>query len=161
MTKTEDLRATLRLLSDGFRKLRAHVGAWLMEEFVLLEGIDCIAQPLPRRYRRRLPKQCFANAAALVRRVPGLIYVEGYVASPRVPFPVHHAWAIDADHAVIDPTLGDPELCAYVGVPVTREDYVARTRQGNSASMFLDEIGVVRVEWITQRCPALREMMDP
>jgi hypothetical protein len=160
LTTTTDLRADLRTMAQGFRAIGANAGAWLIPEFVLRAGIDCIPQPLPRGYRRRTPKMCFANTAALVRRALGLTYVEGYVATSRVMFPVHHAWAINADNEVIDPTLGDPALCAYVGVPITREDYETLTRKGKSASALLDEVGCVRVDYMAERCPALRELMS-
>jgi hypothetical protein len=151
------LRDDLRQMSADFRKLDANPGAWLMHEFVLREGIDCTAQPLPPRYRKRWPKQCFANTASLLRRTK-LTYVEGFVSAPRVPFPIHHAWAINAIGEVIDTTISDPHLCVYVGVPFTREEYVTCTRD-RSASVMLDEIGCVRVACLLARCPALRELM--
>jgi hypothetical protein len=155
---TGELRASLRTTSEGFRRLGSSPGGWLLAELVLQVGVDYTARPLPRRYMRRAPKQCFANAAALVRRTRGLTYVEGFVRTARIPFPVHHAWAVNTDGEVYDNTLGDPETCAYVGVPISRHDYAAQTSP-DSASVFLNHIGILRVDYIVSRCPALREMM--
>jgi len=160
--RTADLRASLTVMSEGFRKLNASPGAWMMAEFVLRAGIDCTAQALPSIYRRRMPKQCFANTAALVRRAKGLTYVEGFTMCPRVPFPVHHAWAINVDNEVIDLTLSDPELCSYCGVTFTRGEYEAATRTGRggkSASALLDWVGCIRADMMTTRCPDLIGLM--
>jgi hypothetical protein len=163
INETKDLRASLRQMSEGFRAIGAQPGAWLMPEFVLREGIDCKAQALPPRYKRRVPKRCFANTAQMLKRARGLTYVEGFVSSPRVPFPVHHAWAINADNEVIDTTLGEPELCAYVGVKFSPAEYAAgtrcETRAWKSASIMLDWVGCVRTEYLLTRCPGLRDLM--
>jgi hypothetical protein len=156
---TDDLRASLRAMSEGFRKLGAAPGAWLIAEFVLREGVDCNAQALPSRYPQRPPKLCFANTAALLWRAGGLTYVEGFIVTRHVPFPVHHAWAIDAHNGVIDTTIEEPETCRYVGVRFSREDYLACTRIGNSASALLDEVGCVRADFMLARCPDLRALM--
>lgn len=158
---TEDLRASLRVMSEGFRRLGGAPGSWMLGEVVLRLGVECVAQPFPRRWRRRPPKQCFANAAALVRRAAGLTYCEGFVARPPLALPVHHAWAINEDREVFDPTLDDPEVCAYIGVPITRADYDAQTHHGrsDSASVFLTAIGTVEIDYILAKCPAMRELM--
>lgn len=49
-------------------------------------------------------KYCFRNAANGAARNPDLHYVEGYAYAGEIPIPLHHAWLIDNDGDVIDPT---------------------------------------------------------
>lgn len=149
------LRQYLTKMSEGFRRLGSSGGGWLMEEFVLREGIDCIAQPLPKRYVKRLPKQCFANARTLVRRARDLTYCEGFGWRAGLPLPLHHAWAIDHVYNVVDPTWDDPQDCTYVGVAIPRADLLA-----NCGSMLLTASGVMRWEYMVRRCPPLRRLLD-
>jgi hypothetical protein len=85
------------------------------EDFVLRHGEVWTPQPLPSAYSPGVPKRCFLNAALLVAGSEGLRYVEGYAVSDGVGLPIHHAWAVDAEGRVVDPTwsvIGD----AYLGV---------------------------------------------
>jgi hypothetical protein len=167
---SDALRSALAAQAAAYRTMGANPGAWLAEEFVARLGIACTAQALPRRYRRGPMKRCFENAAALVgrtqsrRRLTPLRYCEGFVSRPGVPILIHHGWAIDADARVIDPTLPDPEDCAYVGVPIPWDEYEAETRLTiraglGSASVLLDVIGCVRAEYILAHCPDILALM--
>lgn len=65
------------------------------------------AAPLPR-------KQCFKNAFVLASSNPGgLAYVEGLALTSGIP--LHHAWCVDPDGNVIEPTWPDLGQ-AYFGV---------------------------------------------
>jgi hypothetical protein len=70
------------------------------------------------------PNACFENSASL-SRTPGMTYVEGsaLVAVPRL-LAIHHAWCVDAEGLVHEPTWRTVGL-AYFGVPFAT-DYVAR-----------------------------------
>jgi hypothetical protein len=92
------------------------------------------------------------------RRKRGLTYCEGFVLRAAMPIAIHHAWAIDDDQRVIDVTLSDPKACIYRGVPIPRCDLIAMTTD-ESASVFMDAIGMLRWEYMVQRCPALRVML--
>jgi hypothetical protein len=76
--------------------------------------------------RRGKAKMCYQNASHLMLNSADLIYVEGYVDVG--PIPVAHAWCIDSEGTVIDPTLQDPKKAktsvyprGYFGIPFSRE----------------------------------------
>lgn len=50
-------------------------------------------------------------------RRPDLVYVEGYAAGI---IPVLHAWCVDSDGKVVDPTWDDGIGTEYFGVPFNR-----------------------------------------
>jgi hypothetical protein len=149
------LRATLMRESINWRALGANPGAWLVQEYVGREGIDCQAQALPSRFRPMTPQYCFANASKLMRR-KGLRYCEGYVWRTSFPITIHHAWVIDDQNRVIDPTLERPEECEYLGIVFTADDL--RTRNGGAA-LLVTSLGMVNAEFILKRCPALGDLM--
>jgi hypothetical protein len=61
-------------------------------------------------------KACFMNATHEAIANPWLTYVEGYVAVYGVP--IQHAWLVDVDGTVVDPTLTDDgRVLGYFGVP--------------------------------------------
>lgn len=153
----QDLRLLLRGISAAWRTVNAAAGGWIMPEFVVREGIDCIAQPLPKGFVQDVPKYCFGNTRRLVRRRKRLRYCEGYAVTPKVGFPIHHAWAIDETYRVIDVTLRDPEQNAYVGVPFSADDVKAWSTKG-SQSLFLDHVERIAWERMCARCPDLRTM---
>lgn len=93
-------------------------------DFVLREGVNFTPAVLPDKYAHRLgiPKHCYDNAYHLARTSHGkLRYVEGYA---QAMLAVHHAWTVDDNDQVVDPTwlLGNPdhplEDAVYVGVPI-------------------------------------------
>lgn len=157
---SERLRAALRSQCDGWHALGAPAGAWLIPEFILSNGIDCAAQALPDGFIQGQPRKCFENSARLVAHVKDLIYCEGFVTTPRAPFPIHHAWAIDLDRNVIDLTLEEPQLCAYVGVTINWLEYAAHNEITGSVSMLALPNDTVNVGWILRRAPALRQLVE-
>ena len=87
---------------------RQHYSGKSQEQFVLEHGRSFTPQP----YRladwgfKGVPKRCFANTYALVKQHPDkLRYVEGYCIPPQFNIAIPHAWAIDSQDRVIDPTL--------------------------------------------------------
>lgn len=91
---------------------------WFVHEF----GNHHLVPDQPPAIELMEPKQCFSNASAQVihRRGLGLElrYVEGFVISPRVAIPIHHAWVLENDR-VVDPTLGWRPQATYLGVEFT------------------------------------------
>ena len=63
-------------------------------------------------------KECFKNAYQL-SFTKNLTYCEGYAVSKILNFPVEHAWCIDNDNNVIDPTWNDG--IEYFGIPFSME----------------------------------------
>jgi hypothetical protein len=99
----------------------------------------------PRSWPGRWPaRQCYQNAfnAARRDRRGRLRYVEGIAMGI---IPVHHAWCVDAQDHVIDPTW--PEAArgrAYFGCVFEIED-VAEARMAGSAAIFGAWAGCVRL----------------
>ena len=95
------------------------------EEFVQKNGQEFKPQEFDSsKYpdARRTPKECFSNAWHLASET-GLTYVEGFAFN--VMFPMLHAWCVDQEGNVVDPTWKTPEDCQYFGVPFSME-YVNR-----------------------------------
>lgn len=87
--------------------------------FLLEHGRHYRTTPETFAGRRDPPRRCFMNAA--LRAIAGEgTYVEG-IAAWLIPF--DHAWVVDAEGRVVDPTLRarDPDEVAYFGVPFETE----------------------------------------
>lgn len=90
----------------------------------------------PRSFAGRRGRQgeCYRNAALLAMG-SGLIYVEGYVAVYGVP--IEHAWCIDDDGAVVDPTMRPAvdgtfdRITDFYGVPFETQ-YVSQAANTNA-----------------------------
>lgn len=63
--------------------------------------------------------ECYRNAFELADYRADLTYCEGF-ACPVGLIPVHHAWCVDADGRVLDPTWSD-KSSDYFGVALDRE----------------------------------------
>lgn len=84
------------------------------EELVLEQGQAWEPAPLPPSIEHGVPKECFSNALLLAVARPDLTYVEGWATSI---IPVAHAWCVDYNGLVVDPTWVDSDLeRAYYGV---------------------------------------------
>ena len=87
------------------------------EELVLECGKVMEPKPLPKTIKRGQPRICYANCQRLVLKNRSLTYVEGYAMAQGVSIPLHHAWLLDANGYVIDPTW-EPFGCCYLGIPL-------------------------------------------
>lgn len=95
-----------------------------MEAFVLAKGQEFDVPDSPPAIALMTPKECFANAVKFMDKDGSLYadtskyqYAEGFVISPRLPFPIHHAWIVNRETGlVIDPTLGWQPKARYFGV---------------------------------------------
>ncbi|WP_435655828.1 hypothetical protein [Brucella pituitosa] len=88
-----------------------------------------------------IPKACFANAQAEVisrrnHRQTQFYYVEGYACDLELPIPLHHAWLVNSEGEVFDPTWSDAEQCVYFGMKFktsyVQERFNARGNQFDS-----------------------------
>jgi hypothetical protein len=152
------LRDNLAFEAATWRRLKAPPGAWMTQEFLVRLGIECAAQPLPAKYPKMTEKYCFDNTAKLVRRRTGLRYCEGYVVRDGFPISIHHAWAIDWENRVIDPTLGEPERYAYLGYPVAlakRKRWLSR-----GSESVLDTGSGINFKFMLRECPALIDLIE-
>lgn len=85
-------------------------------------------------YPRGRQRECFRNACLLAESA-GAVYVEGYALAQidDGAFHVAHAWCIDSDGALLEPTWLQPGV-AYLGVPLrlsfVKETILRRNRYG-------------------------------
>lgn len=105
-------------LRKSARSLRVGTAYSCSEDFVLQHGEFWTPQPLPEGRVRMPPKLCFWNARSLQDSDSALRYVEGYAASI---FAIHHAWCVDPEGRVIDPTWEEAGS-AYLGVALTSDE---------------------------------------
>lgn len=97
------LRETLSILARGYAGRCPPEWAYNgPPDFVLQHGEIFDPIPLPDGYEYWPEKACFGNALMLAE-LSDLTYVEGYALGP-ADFPIHHAWAVDADGRLIDVT---------------------------------------------------------
>lgn len=71
-------------------------------------------------------KECYGNSlhAAVLRKDEGWQYVEGYVLTDRVGFPIHHAWCLDGEGNIVELTLAeaaDGKTCGFCSGNGTEE----------------------------------------
>jgi len=117
------------------------------EDFVLQHGCFFTPKPLPKNRRPMMLKECFNNAFHVaVCNKSRYRYCEGFAAGV---IPVHHAWLIDAEGNVIDPTWASRDCGvgdSYYGVELDLLE-VAFTRKEGTSSLLGDYM---------RRFPALR-----
>lgn len=88
-----------------------------LEAFVLRHGTEFTPAPLDRHTSRGAPRRARLNALELCSGRKGLRYCEGYAL--RI-IPILHAWCVDENGVVVDPTLDDAAT-AYFGLPIAAE----------------------------------------
>jgi len=130
--------AELREFVEKMYATRAGMGhaAVCPERLVLDHGQAWPASPKPRDVRWGRRGFCFMNALKLAWRRPELTYVEGYGAA-HIPTP--HAWCVDPDGRVVDPTWRPyPGVeHTYLGVPIKTDVATAVTvRLGHFGVLF-------------------------
>lgn len=140
MTTIEDmLNAELALVRT---MSRTRIGKYLsMGEFVLTHGRRFTPQPtLPAGIKCGKLRQCFKNAANIAIERDDLIYCEGYAAGI---IPVMHAWLVDVDGNVIDPTwcrkVGKVDFMGveYFGIPISQK-YLTMSLLDNEKYALID-----------------------
>lgn len=109
------------------------------EEMYLQHGVFMEARVVPEELKG-FPSHCYHNCQQIIRKkkYKGLTYVEGYAIAHDVPFPVNHAWLMDEDEFVIDPTWERPGL-VYFGVPLNNswvKSFLKSRRRDYDLSIF-------------------------
>lgn len=111
MNRLDVLRQHVAILAQ-LRKGKPCMDSLLLTYGRVFEGAPC-----PEQYAGHPMKMCFKNCLMLMASSPELIYCEGYAMPEGIDFPIHHAWLLDEEGNVIDPTWTDPEGALYVGIP--------------------------------------------
>ena len=104
------------------------------EDFVLQHGRSMEVTKSP--FQRGEMKMCFMNAQKLMTK-EGYTYCEGYAF--RQVLPVLHAWLIDSEGNVVDPTWEDSEECVYFGVPFKTEYVLSRQAETKTYLSVIDD----------------------
>lgn len=113
------LRQYLEDRAAVIRQIRSNLG-WKyagVEDIVLSYGVEMSAIPLPVNVPPGRQKTCYHTCQSISFSRKDLTYVEGYALSAEVPFAAEHAWLINTNGEVIDPTWNPPGL-AYLGIPL-------------------------------------------
>lgn len=132
------LQQHLRGMDEFFQE--HSISGTLTESFVLRHGQPFSAGVRPSYIKQRPQKECFKNSLELALET-GLTYVEGYTF--RI-IPILHAWCIDEDGTVLDPTLRDQEQLEYFGIPFNT-DYVLEYAHQSGMYGVLDNYGLRRI----------------
>jgi hypothetical protein len=103
-----------------------------IEELILALGQFDTVQALPAGISRGRMKRCFQNAYHLM--LEGYVYVEGIAMTATCLFPTFHAWCVDENGGVIDPTW--PDGVAYLGVHLRREFVLERVMKKGRYGVF-------------------------
>jgi hypothetical protein len=123
--------------------LKAAFGPRPLNDFMLTYGRDYQIGPWTFAGPRGEVHGCYKNATHLALANETLTYVEGKVATCGIA--IDHAWCVDADGVVIDPTLEQParqddtfaRVGGYFGVPF-RSDYLRKAALTNKVYGLLD-----------------------
>jgi hypothetical protein len=123
--KTNPIPAMLRQEISQWTRLGHHS---LLQRYLLARATEHVSQPLPKKYARGQKRECYRNAIKLAKRYPKVLrYAEGYGFSNGTPILIHHAWAVDAENRVVDPTWDEPALSFYFGRVFTLDEWERET----------------------------------
>jgi len=75
---------------------------WFMNDSIYITDINLeLSKELSKNAE---PKSCYANCFRILHKT-NLRYIEGYVYSKKLPIPIEHAYMIDENNKIVDPTL--------------------------------------------------------
>jgi hypothetical protein len=123
-------------IRGSFLAMQAAFGPNPRVEFMLAHGREYKVGPRSYSGPRGAPNQCYANAGALALEFPALTYVEGQILVCGLP--LDHAWCIDEQGIVVEPTIRNCEaVYEFYGVPF-RTDYLLKAVLRNKMWGVLD-----------------------
>jgi hypothetical protein len=155
-------------------QLRVEVAQWarlghhsLLQRYLLARATAHVSQALPAKYPRGRKRECFRNAIRLAKRYPkALRYAEGYAISATLSgeaklggLLIHHAWAVDAEDRVVDPTWDEPEASFYFGRVFTLEEWERETDRSGGTSV-LDTGTGLNHEFMFGDAPGLQDAVE-
>lgn len=93
----------------------------------------------PAWLKRGVAKQCYKNATQVMLNRDDVFYAEGFAIDLDMPIPLEHAWLVDANGHVIDPTWDRAEDHLYFGVVFERDAIQsAMVSNGGDAGILTD-----------------------
>lgn len=115
--------------------------------FYLLLGRAYRSAPLPPSVPRGVPRECYRNAGALVidSVEPRYAYCEGYAMRGGL-IPVHHAWCLDEQGCVVDPTWPHDEKSEYLGVALSRDALLRNCQETGTWGVLSERLANFVVE---------------
>lgn len=125
MKTIDRLKSFLQQQARLIKKIRPNQN-WkysCFEELILDRGIEMKYAFLPEDIDRGIPKNCYYNCLELLREHRDLFYCEGYALTEDLPLPLAHAWLVNKDREVIDPTWND-ESTVYLGIPFNTQWFI-------------------------------------
>lgn len=92
-----------------------------IQRLILEKGKPFLALVEPRPFKGK-PKSCFQNCFQALWNYPQLSYCEGFAISDQVVLAVSHAWLVNENWEVIEPTWDEKYTgCNYFGVVFNAE----------------------------------------
>ena len=90
------------------------------------------------------PHQCFSNAAAQAIAREDVFYAEGYALEPELPIPIQHAWLVNSEGWVIDPTWKTTKGHMYFGMVFSRRFVTKMLGQTRGEAGILVNLHILR-----------------
>jgi hypothetical protein len=107
-----------------------------IEEFIYENGKEFTEiVEVNKKYFGKM-KECYKNALLLSVEEQDLFYCEGFATFRTLPLPLLHAWCVDKNRKVYDPTWTDGT--EYYGVSFDREFVFARILKNKGGSIIDD-----------------------
>jgi hypothetical protein len=117
----------------------------------LYKGVDNLVlaygQPFTKQIKSPFqgePKSCFQNCYQALYDFPELSYCEGFAVKNHLGIPIIHAWLVNNNLEVVDPTWTKEGLenCTYFGVVLT-EDFVLEMTEKT------ERYGILESDYVT------------
>ena len=91
------------------------------QRLILENGLPFLTMSKPSPFKGE-PKSCYQNCTSALLKYPELSYCEEFAISKEVSIIIAHAWLIDNNSQVIDPTWNEDFTdCTYFGVVFANE----------------------------------------
>ncbi len=122
------------------------------QRLILENGLPFLTTIKPSPFKGE-PKSCYQNCTSALLKYPELNYCEGFAISNEVSIIIAHAWLVDCNSFVVDPTWNENFTdCIYFGVVFT-EDFVREIALKTKCYGILDNYRVDRHQILQEGFP--------